>query len=326
MDIYQHTIKKPVTCRGIGLHSGRPVRLTVHPARADHGIRFTHCGSGDSIPARMDRVVDTGLATTIADKDMVFSTTEHLLAALAGLGIDNALVELDAPELPIMDGSAGPFVQMLRNKTSRKRQKRRRRLLKITKKIVCRDGDKEVRIEPYDGLRLTCEIEFNHRLIRNQQYSIELSPERFAEEIAGARTFGFLEQVEQLRRNGYALGGSLENAVVIDDNGVVNKDGLRFSDEFVRHKVLDLIGDLALLGCPVQGHVTAIKSGHEQHLKLLRKIAASPECWRIIELEPDGDSGFLEKFASSTREAGSKWLPFSGARPDLEDMACPSAA
>lgn len=324
-EIYQYTIKKPATLTGVGLHTGRAAKLTVHPAKAGHGIRFKQAGARASVPAHMDRVVDTGLATTIADKGMVFSTTEHLMAALAGLGIDNALIELDGPELPIMDGSAGPFVSVLRSK-GRKRLKRGRSILKIVREVVWNDGDREVRAVPYEGLKLTCEIEFNHALIRNQSYTVEISPERFAEEIAGARTFGFLDQVEKLQQNGYALGGSLENAVVIDDNGVINKEGLRFSDEFVRHKILDLLGDLALLGCPLQGHIIARKSGHEQHLRFMKTLAAHPECWQVVEIEPDHDSekGFLEKLTTTTREAGNRILPFL--TPESEEIPCPSPA
>ena len=198
--------------------------------------------------------------------------------------------------------------------------------IRITREIVYREGDKEVRVLPYDGLKLTCNIEFDHKLIRNQSYTVELSPEKFAEEIASARTFGFMDQVEMLRQNGYALGGSLENAVVIDEDGVVNEDGLRFSDEFVRHKILDLVGDLALLGCPLLGHVIATKSGHSQHLELMKKIAASPDCWQIVELAPDGESDFLEKLVSTTMSAGSRILPFLVPPADADEAACPTPA
>ncbi len=309
MEIFQHTLKKPVRFCGVGLHSGKPVKLTVTPARVDHGIRFKLSDSDDTMPAFMNRVVDTRLATTIAEKDMVFSTTEHLLGALAGLGIDNALVELDSPELPIMDGSAGPFVHILK-KANRKKQSSCRKVLKITKEISYQEGDKLIKILPYDGLKITCMIDFDHQLIQNQEYSIRLSPEKFAKEIATARTFGFIEQVEQLQQNGFALGGSLDNAVVIDQDGVLNEDGLRFTDEFVRHKVLDLVGDLALLGCPLMGHVVASKSGHSQHLGLMKEIAAQPDCWQFIELSKDEESNILEKLVTGTKNAGNKILPF----------------
>ena len=309
MEIYQHTLKKSVSFCGIGLHTGAPVQLTISPARANSGIRFKLKGNDTSMPAYMNMVVDTRLATTIADQGLVFSTTEHLLGALSGLGIDNALVELDAPELPIMDGSAGPFVHILK-KASRKEQKVSRRILKITDEISYCEDDKEIRILPYDGLKLTCAIDFDHELIKNQTYTLDLSPKAFVDEIASARTFGFLEQVEMLQQNGYALGGSLDNAVVIDREGVINEDGLRFTDEFVRHKILDLIGDLALLGCPMMGHVIASKSGHGQHLGLMKEIAAQPDKWQIIELRKNGESGILEKLVNTTKSAGNKLLPF----------------
>jgi UDP-3-O-[3-hydroxymyristoyl] N-acetylglucosamine deacetylase len=307
MEKHQHTLKKQVSFRGIGLHSGKPVTLTVKPAEEDHGIRFKTAGQKSSMPAFMDRVVDTSLATTIAEKDMIFSTTEHLMAALAGLGIDNAIVELDGSEVPIMDGSAGPFVHIF-NKANRKRQKSLRRILKITKPITYTQDDKSVTIEPYNGLKLTCEIDFKHKSIKKQKYTIEISPERFAKEIASARTFGFIDQVEQLKANGYALGGSLDNAVVIDSDGVINQDGLRFTDEFVRHKVLDLLGDLALLGSSVMGHVIAKRSGHSQHLGLLKEIAANPDCWQIIEYEEHGEV-VLERHAKQVQENGVSLFP-----------------
>jgi len=282
MEVYQHTLKDTVSFSGVGLHSGKIVNLTVKPASEDHGIRFKLTGQAESMPASHYRVVDTSLATTIAENDMLFSTTEHLLAALSGLGIDNAVIELDGSEVPIMDGSAAPFVTDLR-KAKRVRQNSCKKVLKITKPITIQDGDKVLTIEPYDGLKLSCEINFNHKFLQKQEYSIELSPERFSKEIASARTFGFVDQVEQLKASGYALGGSLDNAVVIDENGVINTGGLRFADEFVRHKVLDLLGDLALLGCTLMGHVTAKRSGHGQHLALMQEIAKHPDCWEMVE-------------------------------------------
>lgn len=311
MDIQQHTIARAVTFVGVGLHSGQAVNMTIKPAPANSGFRFVrtdldHCAT---IPAFMDRVVDTRLATTLAEAETMISTTEHLLAALVGLGIDNATIELDAAELPIMDGSAGPFVHVLK-KVARKPQQAFRRLLKITKTIVFRDGDRWVSVSPFDGLKLSCEIDFAHSVISRQSYSVELSPERFVKEIARARTFGFMEEYEKLKEHGYARGGSLENAVVIDRFGVLNEGGLRFADEFVRHKVLDLLGDLALLGCSLLGHVQAHKSGHGQHLGLMREIAAHPECWEFIELAAHGDDGMLERLVTSTMAAGQRILPF----------------
>ena len=191
----------------------------------------------------------------------------------------------------------------------------------ITKEIVYQEGDKVLKILPYDGLKITCNIEFDHDLIQNQEYSIKLSPEKFVNEIASARTFGFLEQVAQLQENGYALGGSLDNAVVIDGQGVMNKEGLRFTDEFVRHKVLDLVGDLALLGWPLLGHVIAEKSGHGLNFGLMKEIASHPECWQIVELE-NGEAGILEKLVKTTRSAGNKIIPFMVPPTDFADASC----
>jgi len=321
MDLYQHTLKKPVRFEGVGLHSGKPVSLAVRPAAADHGIRFKLAGQEATMPASVDRVVDTRLATTIAEKNMVFSTTEHLLAALSGLGIDNAIVELDNSEVPIMDGSARHFVDNLK-KVSRKRQKSCRKVLRITKPIVFKDGDRMVSIEPYDGLKISCEIDFNHKLIKRQSYTLEVSPKRFAEEIASARTFGFIEQIEQLKASGYALGGSLENAIVVDADGVINEDGLRYADEFVRHKVLDLLGDLALLGCSLMGHVTAKRSGHGQHLAFMQEIAKHPDCWEIVECGKSTNGSGVRK----SQQKNGKGLPFF-LNPDmLLNKGCPATA
>lgn len=325
MNLYQHTLKKAVTCRGIGLHSGRPVDLTISPAETNSGILFKRLDilESEAIPAFMNRVVDTRLATTIGDDEVKISTTEHLLAALTGLGIDNALVELNTSEVPIMDGSAGPFVQLLK-KSGIKEQKSQRRLIKITREISYQDGDKSVRILPYDGFKITAEIDFNHSLINRQTYSFELNPRKFIKEIASARTFGFLEDVEKMRACGLALGGSLENAVVMDKDSVLNKDGLRFADEFVRHKVLDLIGDLTLLGWPLLGHVVASKSGHGQHLGLMQEVAAHPECWEFVELTQNGQHSVLERVVASTWEVGNMLLPIlvPPSEPTLSEVPC----
>lgn len=312
METCQYTINKKVSFAGVGLHSGKRVKLAIKPAKLNSGICFVRSDLDRkvTIPASMDRIVDTFLATTISnDNNVRISTTEHLMAALYGLGIDNAVIELDSDEVPIMDGSAGPFVRML-SKVERRQQKAGKRVIKITKEISCKNGDKEIRILPHDGLKLTCEIDFDHTLIRDQSYTIEVSPEKFIKEIASARTFGFLDEVEKLRANGLALGGSLENAIVVDSNGVLNVGGLRFTDEFVRHKVLDLLGDLALLGCPLQGHVIASKSGHTQHFELMKEIAARPDCWEFVTLEKGEQKDVLKRVVQSTKATGNKIVPF----------------
>lgn len=311
METRQHTIQKKVSFAGIGLHSGKKVKLIVKPAKVNSGIRFFRsdldCKAG-SIPASVNRVTSTMLATTLCAGDAQVSTTEHLLAALNGLGVDNAVVELDNDEVPIMDGSAGPFVRMLR-KVGRKPQKAAKRIIKITREISFQSGDKEIRVVPCDEFKLTCEIDFDHELIRRQRYTIKLSPDGFMNEIASARTFGFMKEVEQLRENGLALGGSLDNAIVIDDFGILNAGGLRFSDEFVRHKVLDLIGDLALLGCPLMGHVIASKTGHTQHFELMKAIVAHPECWEYVTFQETEEEGGFERVVMKTRVASNKIIP-----------------
>ncbi|HIJ79092.1 MAG: UDP-3-O-acyl-N-acetylglucosamine deacetylase [Desulfobulbaceae bacterium] len=312
MSSFQHTIKKTIRFRGIGLHSGKPVTLTILPAEVNSGIRFVRSDMNQEAPtpAFMDRIIDTRLATTIGtEDDAPISTTEHLLAALVGMGVDNAIVEIDGPEVPIMDGSAGPFVHVLK-KIGRSRQNASRWMLKILKEISYQDGDTYVKILPHNGFKVTCEIDFDHAFIRKQTYSANINPKKFAQELAAARTFGFLDQVEMLRQNGLALGGSLDNAIVIDETGVVNADGLRFADEFARHKALDLIGDLALLGFPLLGHVMARKSGHGHHFALMQQLAAQPDRWDLVTYEKEGENRVLEKVASTTREAGDMLLSY----------------
>ncbi|MFH1217577.1 MAG: UDP-3-O-acyl-N-acetylglucosamine deacetylase [Pseudomonadota bacterium] len=311
MDKWQHTINKAVSFAGIGLHSGKPVKLVVKPAEASTGIRFVRTDLADNvvIPATLSRVSNTVLATSLAKDGVEVSTTEHLLAALSGIGIDNAIIELDNNEVPIMDGSASPFVHVLR-RAGRQRQRVKRLMLKITRPIEIRNGDSVLRIEPYNGFKVSGEINFDHHLIRRQTFSVDVDSRSFVKEVASARTFGFLHEVEYLRSNGKALGGSLDNAIVIDRTEILNTDGLRFSNEFVRHKILDLIGDLALLGFPLLGHVKAIKSGHAQHLELMKEIVDHPECWQLVKIAGNGDENVLEKVVMSTMAAGNKILPF----------------
>ncbi|OKY75469.1 MAG: UDP-3-O-[3-hydroxymyristoyl] N-acetylglucosamine deacetylase [Desulfobulbaceae bacterium DB1] len=311
MDKWQHTIKKSVSFAGIGLHSGKTVKLVVKPAEANTGIRFVRTDLAEKvvIPAILSRVSNTVLATTLAKDGAEVSTTEHLLAALSGVGIDNAIVELDNDEVPIMDGSASPFVHVLQ-RTGRQRQKSKRLMLKITKPLEIRNGESALRIEPCNGFKVSGEIDFDHHLIRKQTFSVTVDSSTFVKEVASARTFGFLHEVEYLRSNGKALGGSLENAIVIDRNEILNTGGLRFSDEFVRHKILDLIGDLALLGFPILGHVKAVKSGHAQHLELMKEIVDHPECWQLVKIAGTGDENVLEKVVMSTMAAGNKILPY----------------
>jgi UDP-3-O-[3-hydroxymyristoyl] N-acetylglucosamine deacetylase len=308
MEPYQYTLKRPVSCCGIGLHAGRTVNLTIKPAPANSGIRFVRSDLAPSqtIPAHMRQVVDTRLATTLGNGSTRVATTEHLLAALHGSGIDNAEIELDSYEVPIMDGSAAPFIRLLAN-GGRRKQRALRRVLRITSPVSYADGAKSIRIEPYDGFKVTGRIDFADGVIGDQVYSIEVTAERFRKEIAQARTFGYVEQVESLWANGLALGGTLESVIAIhwDRRTILNEDGLRFDDEFVRHKVLDLIGDLALLGSPVFGHVIADRAGHSTHLGLMQAIVDNPDCWEYVEFHKSGGS-VLKQVVVGTRNAGDR--------------------
>jgi UDP-3-O-[3-hydroxymyristoyl] N-acetylglucosamine deacetylase len=280
---FEHTIETRVRCTGIGVHTGKPVDLTLRPASAGTGILFerTDLASRRRFPARAEWVVDTTLATTLGNGDARLSTVEHLLAALRALGIDNCTVEVSGPELPIMDGSAASFVYLI-EQAGRRPQRRLRRHLVIRRSIEVRDGNRWVRVIPSRDFKLSVGIDYAHPAIRRQSLkSLRITPELFARQIAPARTFGFLEEVQKLRSLGLGLGGSLQNAVVLDARSVLNREGLRFADEFVRHKVLDLIGDLALLGLPIRGHVSAMRGGHKLHRALVAEIRANPSCWTV---------------------------------------------
>jgi UDP-3-O-[3-hydroxymyristoyl] N-acetylglucosamine deacetylase len=309
---YQHTVRKAIHFHGAGLHSGQPVHLAIRPAPENSGIRFhrSDLPSSLDIRAHMDKIVDTRLATTLGSNGVRISTTEHLMAALFGFGIDNAIIDLDGSEVPIMDGSAGLFMRHLMV-TGKRKQKAPRRALRIKKEIVWQDGASTLRILPHSGFKVSGKISFDDEIIKTQQYSINLTEERFAREIAPARTFGYVEQVEALWENGLALGGNLNNVIAIHWNrkSILNEDGLRFHDEFIRHKVLDLIGDLALLGCPVLGHVIAHRAGHTQHLAFMRAIMAAPDCWEMIEMNHTGTYSALHQVLSNTKAAGDRLMP-----------------
>lgn len=318
IDPYQYTLKKPVSCCGVGLHSGRTVNLSIKPAPVNNGIRFFRADMAGNchIQAYMDKVVDTQLATTLGNEHFRISTTEHLLAALHGFGIDNVDIELDSAEIPIMDGSAEPFFNLLKA-TGKKKQKGLRKILRITKPVSYIEGDKRLTISPYNGFKVTGEICFDDTLIKKQKYTFDLVADRFGDEIARARTFGYVEQVEELWANGLALGSSLANVIAIHWNrkSVLNEDGLRYHDEFIRHKVLDLVGDLALLGYPILGHVEAYKAGHAQHLGLMQVIAASPECWEIVEMKKNGTDAVLQHVASRSKAASDALMPLFNCKP-----------
>ena len=277
---YRRTLKRSVGCTGIGLHSGKPVRLDLKPAPAEHGIRFRRVDVGVEIPAVLENLGGLDHATRLVRDGVCVDTVEHLLSALFALGVDDAIIEVDGPEVPVLDGSAGPFVILI-HEAGLKPLPVARRHLKVLRPVEVVRGGKWIRLSPADHFHVSYAIGFDHPLLRHQAVSVRVTPEAFVERIASARTFGFLRDVEALRKSGLALGGSLENAVVIGETGVLNNK-LRFEDEFVRHKVLDAIGDLALLGHPVVGHLEAHKAGHALHAALALKLRQTPEAWTLV--------------------------------------------
>jgi len=284
--IHQRTLNRAVSCSGIGLHSGKTVQLTLKPASVNHGIKFVRKDLPDnpSIPARFNCVVDTSLATVIGSDGVIVSTIEHLMACLAGLSIDNAIVELDSYEVPVMDGSAGPFTRMILEAGIRELEAPRHFFV-LKEPIELEQAGKFVGAYPDDTFKITCHIEFENPLIRSQSCTIEVVDHVFEREISSARTFGFLHEVEYMKRYGLARGGSLDNAVVIDDKNVLNDEGLRYQDEFVRHKLLDCIGDFSLLGMPILGHIVTRKSGHAFNHAFLERFFSDKASWHTQTLQ-----------------------------------------
>jgi UDP-3-O-[3-hydroxymyristoyl] N-acetylglucosamine deacetylase len=283
--IKQRTLKNVIRATGVGLHTGDKVYLTLRPAAADTGIVFRRIDLPEpvEIRARPENVTDTRLSTTVESDGVRVSTIEHLMSAFAGLGIDNAYVDLTAAEVPIMDGSAGPFVFLVQS-AGIAEQSAPKRFIRIKRKVEVREGEKWARFEPFDGFKVSFQIDFNHPTFRNtsQQAIVDFSTTSFVKEISRARTFGFMAEVEALRAAGLARGGGLDNAVVLDDYRVLNDDGLRYEDEFVKHKVLDAIGDLYLLGRPLIGAFSAHKSGHALNNRLLQKLVSEQEAWELM--------------------------------------------
>lgn len=315
-DSQQRTIRRPVECTGIGLHGGRPVRVRLCPAGADEGITFRRTdlrGSSGDVRASIDGVSSVDHATTVSHPsrdELAVQTVEHLLAALHGMGVDACRVDLDGPELPILDGSAAPWVYLLREAGIR-RLSAPRRVRRIVRPLTVASGDASVSVYPSDRFRVTCRVSFAHPAIGEQECSLTITPRTFAEELAPARTFGFLREVEALRRAGLVKGGSYSNAIVLDEHGVLN--GLRFRDEFVRHKALDLIGDLALTGLPLLGHVVAQRAGHRLHAEFGRSLLATRSAWKVETAGPERRGGLA---------AGALGAPVFGlpaARPVLHD-------
>jgi len=279
----QQTLANSVSCAGVGLHSGQPVTLTLRPAAPNTGVVFVNRNGKDgaSLAASIEHLVPTELCTAISGNGFQVKTIEHILAALAGLDIDNVYVEVDAGEAPVMDGSAAHFVRLIRS-AGIVAQNRRQPDLKITRPLEVTDGARRVRIEPSSTTKITYSIHYNHPLIQTQTYLYEHSVHAFEREIADARTFGFLQEVEALWARGLGQGGSLDNTIILSQDGILNESGLRFANEFVRHKILDLIGDFSLLGVPFIGHLMAERSGHAMHTRLVQQILNHPDSWVLL--------------------------------------------
>lgn len=293
----QRTLNSIVEMSGTGLHSGKTVSLRLIPALADHGIVFKRVDLEDGkniIPAEYDRVVDTRLCTLIANEyGARVGTIEHLMAALRGCGIDNVMIELDAAEVPVMDGSSKPFIDAI-DTVGLKAQSQPRRAIKILKDIVVKDGDKQVRLSPSNVPTFSGRIDFAHKDIGTQTYSLKLVNGNFRHDVSDCRTFGFIKEAEMLRAAGLGLGGSLENAIILDDDGIMNPEGLRCSDEFIRHKILDAVGDLYLAGGPILGAYEGFKAGHALNNAILHALFADPTAWMPVDLHGEfDDSGLL---------------------------------
>lgn len=286
--IKQRTLRSAIRATGIGLHSGEKVFLTLRPAPVDTGIIFRRVDLDPvvEIPARPEMVGETTLSTCLVKDGARISTVEHLLAALAGLGIDNCYIEVSAQEIPIMDGSAGPFVFLIQS-AGVEEQNKAKQFVRIRKRVEVRDGDKWAAFEPFDGFKVDFSIEFNHPVFENkvQRSVVDLSSTSFVKEVSRARTFGFMNDIEYLRSKNLALGGSMDNAIVLDDYRILNDGGLRYRDEFVKHKILDAIGDLYLMGHSLIGAFTAYKSGHALNNRLLRAIQAEADAWEKVTFE-----------------------------------------
>ncbi|MBM4138177.1 MAG: UDP-3-O-acyl-N-acetylglucosamine deacetylase [Nitrospira sp.] len=282
----QQTLAAAVTCSGIGLHSGQPVTMMLRPAPPNTGVVFVNKGDAiTSLLASIEHCVPTELCTAIDGNGFQVRTIEHILSALAGLEIDNVYIDVMGSEVPVMDGSAAPFVHLIQS-VGVIAQERRQPFLKITAPIEVSEGARRVRIEPSVTPRITYTIHYDHPLIKTQTYTHDCSPHSFEKQIAAARTFGFLHEVQALWARGLGQGGTLDNTVVLSKDGVMNQAGLRFLNEFVRHKILDLIGDFSLLGMSFIGHIIAERSGHALHTRLVRQILEQPEKWVLLNMEP----------------------------------------
>jgi len=299
----QRTLKNVIRATGVGLHTGKKVLMVLRPAPVNSGVVFrrTDLDEPVDIYARAENVSETMLGTTLTNGDAKVSTVEHLLSAFAGLGIDNAYVDLSAPEVPIMDGSAGPFVFLLQS-AGIEEQSAAKRFVRILRKIRVEEGDKWAQFEPFNGFKVNFEIEFNHPVFkkRSQTASMDFSTTSFLKEVSRARTFGFMRDLEFLRSRNLALGGTLDNAIVLDDYRILNEDGLRYEDEFVKHKILDAIGDLYLLGHSLIGEFSGYKSGHGLNNKLLRTLIADQAAWEEVTFSDSKDAPISYAGAAAT--------------------------
>lgn len=290
--IRQRTLKNEIRATGVGLHTGRKVVLTLRPAAVDAGILFRRVDLDPvvEIAAKAENVGDTMLSTTLVSGSVRISTVEHLLSALAGLGIDNAIIELTADEVPIMDGSAGPFVFLIQS-AGIQEQDAPKRFVRIKREVVISDGDKEVRFKPFNGFKMSFSINFDHPVFHDSKQTavIDFSSTSFVKEISRARTFGFTHEIEYMRSRGLAKGGSVNNAIVIDKYRVLNEDGLRYDDEFVKHKMLDAIGDLYLLGHSLIGEFCGYKSGHALNNRSIRELMSQEDAWEMVTFESPED-------------------------------------
>lgn len=286
MTTHQTTLAGTVETSGIGLHTAVTVQLRLLPAPPDTGYVFIRTDLGGfEIPATVESVAHCSYATTLMRTGVMLSTVEHLLAALRGAGVDNAFIEVDNLELPIMDGSSEAFTEMI-ERAGIVEQPLARRALKIRERVAVEQGTRRISIEPADAYLIDCLIDFSHPLIGTQHFQMEVTDQNFGREISAARTFGFTEEIEALRRDNLIRGGSLDNAIVLTPEGMLNETSLRFTDEFVRHKILDIIGDLALLGMPILGLVTAERSGHILHAALMSKLLRNDAAWEIVDMPP----------------------------------------
>ena len=278
----QNTIKNEIFISGLGLHTGRKINMKLRPAQSNTGVVFVRTDNGNvRIKASVGSVSDTTFATTLSSEGVRIGTVEHLLAAFAGLKIDNVYVEIDGPEVPIMDGSSFPFVSRI-IETGIMKQTEAVSYLRILAPIVVTEGHSQIAITPYEGTRITYRLFYTHPAFGEQKMGIDISTMQFINELAPARTFGFLRDVEMLKSRGLAQGGSLENAIVLGEKEVINGSTLRFKNEFVRHKILDAVGDISLIGLPIYGHIIANKSGHTLHIKLLKKILLLRDAWEVV--------------------------------------------